>query len=1086
MQTTTTICFLILFFSVLQSENHLDIKDIEIQKGHETRLDPTKENLTKTEAKGLENEVEEEEFEEKEKSKKIEIKIGVILPVDERPFSIQKCLPAILYALESRKVRELLPPDKVSLSIHSKNSKCNAIAAPLASFDLIDNYHVHVFFGPFCDYSLAPVAGFCPFWNVPIISPGGMAVDFRKNLNSQLLTQIGMNVGDLAMVMVRLLTRFNWKVLKVLYSSDGHSEGVKKFCQIAISAIEASLEKEGIRVSLHPIEQDEEDEDFESVLLNHIATDYQILMLCNSPDSIRQLMLVAHNLNFDNGEYVFINLDPFSGRHGLEFPWFRANDSDERNAQARIAYQSLLTVTLTQPKSHEYETFSKAVKKRANKLFDETVFQADDDVNVFVGLFHDTALLYAGALNRTLQAGVDPRDGAYVTQQIWNRTVKGITGEISINDKGDRAVDFSLLDMHPFSGQFREVGEYTGGSGVLKIRRRIHWGGHTPFEVPLIRCGFNNSLCPKSSLSESRLLLVLVPVLLLLLMCLAFFCWLRDSQAKKRRLRMDWVLRWDDIHFDTRKRHMQSSVLRSSNSSLMTADSMASSPTIHDLKIGYYKGDHVAIRKLKRPIDLTREVIDQMRVLKNLQGEHMLRFIGVCNDPPNSCVVTEYNHRRTLSDLLNNEQMNLDLMFKHSFIDDLSVGMAYLHNSDIRYHGNLNSHNCIVDSRFVLKITNVGLHVLQEVLHTDPPHLPPLQDHLYMAPEVLRSNKGFQKGDVYSFAIICQEVLARKGPFWILNCPYSVPEIIQRVKTGKAPLTRPTLSTNQEGGTLNQLISKCWAEIPSKRPDFNNIKWQLRRCLDADKPKGTNLLDSLLHRLGQYAQNLEVLVEEKTADYLEQRRRAEEILYRLLPRQVADELMVGGRVEAEKFEAVTVSFSDICGFTALSADSSPMQIVTMLNDLYTKFDAVIDTFNVYKVETIGDAYMVVSGLARQSRHASEIASMAMRLVEVVSEFKISHKAEQRLKLRTGVHSGPVCAGVVGRKMPRYCLFGDTVNTTISIQTMAEPMSVLVSERTVSLLEEGEFEVEERGAVHLVGKGELKTWILLSSKSHRIL
>ena len=90
---------------------------------------------------------------------KIEIKIGVILPVDQRPFSIQKCLPAILYALESRRVRDLLSPDRVSFSIHSKNSKCNAIAAPLASFDLIDNFHIHVFFGPFCDYSLAPVAG---------------------------------------------------------------------------------------------------------------------------------------------------------------------------------------------------------------------------------------------------------------------------------------------------------------------------------------------------------------------------------------------------------------------------------------------------------------------------------------------------------------------------------------------------------------------------------------------------------------------------------------------------------------------------------------------------------------------------------------------------------------------------------------------------------------------------------------------------------------------------------------------------------------------------------------------------------------
>ncbi|GLD69095.1 atrial natriuretic peptide receptor 1, partial [Lates japonicus] len=140
-------------------------------------------------------------------------------------------------------------------------------------------------------------------------------------------------------------------------------------------------------------------------------------------------------------------------------------------------------------------------------------------------------------------------------------------------------------------------------------------------------------------------------------------------------------------------------------------------------------------------------------------------------------------------------------------------------------------------------------------------------------------------------------------------------------------------------------MQRCWSEEPSERPDFNTIKILLRK---QHRGYGSNILDNLLSRMEQYANNLEELVEERTQAYHEEKRKAEALLYQILPHSVAEQLKRGETVQAEAFDSVTIYFSDIVGFTALSAESTPLQVVTLLNDLYTCFDAIIDNFDVYK------------------------------------------------------------------------------------------------------------------------------------------
>ena len=302
-----------------------------------------------------------------------------------------------------------------------------------------------------------------------------------------------------------------------------------------------------------------------------------------------------------------------------------------------------------------------------------------------------------------------------------------------------------------------------------------------------------------------------------------------------------------------------------------------------------------------------------------------------------------------------------------------------------------------------------------------------IAEHL-RARDPLRS--GSKKGDIYSFAVILQEIITRCGPFESLErlgrkrITYEPIEILDRIRMGTVPPFRPEVAPDECSKALLNLMHDCWAEQPLARPDFIQIRPKLKKITQGISSR--NFLDNLLQRMEQYSENLERIVAEKTESVMEEKRKTEELLYQLLPRFIAEELRKGVHIQPESYESVTVFFSDIVGFTKLSAESTPLQVVDLLNDLYSCFDAIIEIHDCYKVETIGDAYMVASGLPIRNgtEHVREVARMALDLRKAVHVFKIRHLPKRRLQLRIGFHSGPCVAGVVGLKMPKYCLFGE--------------------------------------------------------------
>ncbi len=233
-----------------------------------------------------------------------------------------------------------------------------------------------------------------------------------------------------------------------------------------------------------------------------------------------------------------------------------------------------------------------------------------------------------------------------------------------------------------------------------------------------------------------------------------------------------------------------------------------------------------------------------------------------------------------------------------------------------------------------------------------------------------------------------------------------------------------------------------------------------------------NLIDDMIHRLEVYSGKLEKKVLEKKTEIKEEKLKAEIILSELLPESVANRLARGEQIQPEVFDCITLFFSDIVGFTKIAAVMNALDLVTMLNKVYSMFDEVLSKYDVYKIATIGDAYMVSSGVPIRNgdRHAEEICSMALGLLDTIAEYTIPDTD-------TGIHTGSCVAGVAGIKMPRYLLFGDTVDIAARMESGGESMKIHISEITVALIQAcKKFEIKERGTFEVKQKQFNTYWL----------
>lgn len=237
-------------------------------------------------------------------------------------------------------------------------------------------------------------------------------------------------------------------------------------------------------------------------------------------------------------------------------------------------------------------------------------------------------------------------------------------------------------------------------------------------------------------------------------------------------------------------------------------------------------------------------------------------------------------------------------------------------------------------------------------------------------------------------------------------------------------------------------------------------------------------------RLIYYEGIVEDITERKQAEAAlrAEQEKSERLLLNILPQEIATQLKQEQGAIATRFDQVTVLFSDIVNFTGIAARLSPTELVNLLNEIFSAFDHLAEQYGLEKIKTIGDAYMVVGGLpAPRDDHAEAIAKMALEMQQVISQF--STPDGEQFRLRIGINTGPVVAGVIGIRKFSYDLWGDTVNVASRMESHGMVDKIQVAESTYRLLKTKYF-FSSRGSISIKGKGSMMAYFLENRDSRK--
>uniref|UniRef100_A0A8R1HLR7 Guanylate cyclase n=1 Tax=Caenorhabditis japonica TaxID=281687 RepID=A0A8R1HLR7_CAEJA len=985
---------------------------------------------------------------------------------------------------------------------------CVESTAAGMTVDLIEKHNVDVVIGPTMNQPTLAAFIVANYYNRPIIAWGlvnaAQLDDWERFPNAGIMSAGQRSLG----VAIRAVLReYGWQQFVFAYFTEEDEEK----CVTMRNDLQQVVAYYGDIILAYSIQVIDISNAGMVAALKKIQARGRIIVTCMK-DGIglrRKWVLAAEEAEMIGDEYVYIFADIKSKGYyvptlgGDDRPsWIQATGSDENDTRALSAFKKSIFVCDMMGQgavSTNYTIFGSEVIARMK----EAPYYCTTECNninfsvaaSYAGQLHDSVYAYGVALDKMLKTGQTDYRNASAFMRFMPQSFSGISGPVNINQQGTRNPTLYLLSLDDNNNSTVRATIYVDNMSAtfspLYTDERIMWSmrknGVRPDDVPV--CGFTGTLCPKSFVEEYLLWVCLAALVLafaLCAACLGIYMSIRARRQEIERLNRLWQVPFSHLQQVKSKQKTKEHSMRSLQSGTSTLSSRttvsAKTETRNFLFFTLQRdADYepvVAKKHAYRP-RLDDEMCAFMRTTRNMDHDNLNRFIGLCLDGPQTLSIWRFCSRGSVADVISKATIQMDNFFIYSLIKDIVNGLVFLHQSIIGCHGLLSSKCCLIDDRWQVKISNYGLRDIPAIEMIEK------KDLLWSAPELLRAEdlRGSKEGDVYSLGVICAELITRKSVFNMEDRKEDAEEIIYMLKKGGLKSPRPDLDydlTVDISAALLHLVRDCWTERPSERPTIDAVKSQLRAM---NSSRNDNLMDHVFNMLEVYASSLEEEVTARTKELVEEKKKSDVLLYRMLPKTVADKLKLGQTVEPETFEQVSIFFSDVVQFTVLASKCTPLQVVNLLNDLYTIFDGIIERHDVYKVETIGDGYLCVSGLPHRNgnEHVRQIALMSLAFLSSLESFRIPHLPHERINLRIGIHWGSVVAGVVGLTMPRFCLFGDAVNTASRMESNGKPGKIHVSEEANHMLTHvvGGFQMEARGEVIIKGKGVMATYWLLA-------
>ncbi|XP_055347088.1 atrial natriuretic peptide receptor 1-like isoform X2 [Paramacrobiotus metropolitanus] len=888
----------------------------------------------------------------------------------------------------------------------------------------------NVILAPGCSLELVPLGDFAREVNVPLLASTSTDAMFANVKRYSTFLSFGSTgQGGHAAAIKAFLDYYNWTTVTLFCDAFSAFPTVAAFLGAHCRSITFILNVAG-KYSFYLESYDSKfGRDYEARLLRAKRQSRIVIILARA-DELQKIMVLAHTLNMTNSEFVFLHCIPVQGP---DYVPIQIDTGTVHDKDIFEAYKSLITLNFPLPDYVELAPFtdSVALNSQLNFHHNYTIDEKNNEITLAI----PEMMTAVGEVLNEFDKNLAPLDTTTFRKAFLNRYFRTNVRPLIMGGLGMRLCDSVFSRLNVTTRKFESAWYYNFASTTLQKTSLLadDWNGAgvPPLNEPM--CGYRGDRC---LLSDNITAVIAGSVCGIVSAAAIIFSGFYYFIKKSTKFDQSgwWMLEPQSFVTDGNKPTV--------NVGVQTMQINSECLWLRTESINTRDGDILLMPSI-------RVLFSQLRQVRHQNISH---FRGIIILTPSTTSVVWDGGRGTLRLFLSKEAIISDAIVQLHLVFNIISGLQYVHlQTPFRFHGSLSSMSVILDSRFTAKLCDIASKSFYQILYKSPFII--TEQDVMVGPE--RKVAGSPEMDIFALGVIIYEILrgSKISPSETLD--------INAIKYENMPFQLAVTS----------VISQCTAADRLARP---TIKQVIER-LSSFQPKG-NVVASILERLERHAEHLEHTVAHRTQELLLERQKVDVLLAEIIPPSIVSKLRNKIIVPPERFEAVTILFSSMVGFDLYCKAKSPLEVGVFLNELYTFIDGYLASFNVYKVETIKDGYVVASGVPIRNgdEHAKEIAQFALLVLGNCTPDNLKH----HLPIRIGIHTGPIAAGVVGSVMPRYCLFGDTMNTASRMESHGEESKIHVSPAAKEYLAaDKRFNLQCRGSIMIKGKGLIETFWL---------